>query len=455
MSMSATDVKDDWEETLAGEEISPESIFALSKLVHQEEDVADGVESFLKNIEDHVGFSDEDDITTRKATISWILGDNPSALSALENSDDNREARFITGIALKEEGETEEALSTLREVYREHEENGEPSGLVFRHIIESLLKLNRIDEARDFLSEESEKFDNNPDVLYSRGFIQELTGLRSDAFETYRDVLEIDEEHIPALFRQGNLLYTQARNVDGSEEDPDELALNIFEKILDISPAHEGAVMNLGIIYEDKGDYEQAKECYSKVLDHNPNHVLAEMYYRDVEASENLSFQEEQRRQQVERGALLNTSMGDFDFPDRILDAFEKLNVETVGDLIQVTEDQLLACDNFGHHSLERVKNFLDQHDLELAERGDDKVTLEPVPPPEDVDDILRKKIDEFDWSARSKRAMNRLSIHNLADLVKKTEEELLDCQNFGETSLQEVKDTLNELGLSLADSGE
>jgi DNA-directed RNA polymerase subunit alpha len=48
---------------------------------------------------------------------------------------------------------------------------------------------------------------------------------------------------------------------------------------------------------------------------------------------------------------------------------------------------------------------------------------------------------------------MQRLSIETIGDLVEKAEADLLATKNFGQTSLNEVKSKLAELGLSLKSS--
>ena len=47
---------------------------------------------------------------------------------------------------------------------------------------------------------------------------------------------------------------------------------------------------------------------------------------------------------------------------------------------------------------------------------------------------------------------MNRLGINSLGDLVSRSADELLESKNFGQTSLQEVKDKLVQYGLRLRD---
>ena len=50
----------------------------------------------------------------------------------------------------------------------------------------------------------------------------------------------------------------------------------------------------------------------------------------------------------------------------------------------------------------------------------------------------------------RSRKALQRLNINTLGELAARTEEELLGCKNFGQTSLNEIKQQLASFGLGL-----
>jgi len=63
---------------------------------------------------------------------------------------------------------------------------------------------------------------------------------------------------------------------------------------------------------------------------------------------------------------------------------------------------------------------------------------------------ILRTPITEFELSVRSRNCLSKMEIKTLGDLVRKSEAELLAYKNFGETSLQEIKDILAQKGLRL-----
>lgn len=66
------------------------------------------------------------------------------------------------------------------------------------------------------------------------------------------------------------------------------------------------------------------------------------------------------------------------------------------------------------------------------------------------LNQILRIPITDFELSVRARNCLNKMGIMTLGDLVKKTEAELLSYKNFGETSLNEIKEILGSKGLRL-----
>ena len=59
-----------------------------------------------------------------------------------------------------------------------------------------------------------------------------------------------------------------------------------------------------------------------------------------------------------------------------------------------------------------------------------------------------------MDLSVRSYNCLKREGVATVGELVTKTEQDLLDIRNFGQKSIEEVKQKLQEMGLSLADYG-
>jgi len=63
---------------------------------------------------------------------------------------------------------------------------------------------------------------------------------------------------------------------------------------------------------------------------------------------------------------------------------------------------------------------------------------------------VLQTPITDFELSVRSRSCLERMNILTLSDLISKTEQELLVYKNFGETSLNEIKYMLSQMGLHL-----
>lgn len=62
--------------------------------------------------------------------------------------------------------------------------------------------------------------------------------------------------------------------------------------------------------------------------------------------------------------------------------------------------------------------------------------------------EFLMKSIDELELSVRAYNCLKNANIKNIADLVQKTEYEMLKTKNFGRKSLNEIKELLNSKGL-------
>jgi len=65
----------------------------------------------------------------------------------------------------------------------------------------------------------------------------------------------------------------------------------------------------------------------------------------------------------------------------------------------------------------------------------------------------MEMTIEDLELSVRSYNCLKRAGINTVAELVQKTEEDMMKVRNLGRKSLDEVKKKLGELGLSLAES--
>jgi DNA-directed RNA polymerase subunit alpha len=62
----------------------------------------------------------------------------------------------------------------------------------------------------------------------------------------------------------------------------------------------------------------------------------------------------------------------------------------------------------------------------------------------------LNRSVDELELSVRSANCLKNADIHKIWQLVSKSESEMLKTKNFGRKSLNEIKEVLSEMGLSL-----
>jgi DNA-directed RNA polymerase subunit alpha len=81
----------------------------------------------------------------------------------------------------------------------------------------------------------------------------------------------------------------------------------------------------------------------------------------------------------------------------------------------------------------------------------------EPEPEPEEqieeeepLNENLFRSVEELELSVRSANCLKNANIGYIGELVQRTEQEMLKTKNFGRKSLNEIKEVLTEMGLSL-----
>jgi DNA-directed RNA polymerase subunit alpha len=130
------------------------------------------------------------------------------------------------------------------------------------------------------------------------------------------------------------------------------------------------------------------------------------------------------------------------------------MGVRTLGDLTRTSEAELLASKNFGETSLVEIRDMLHSKGLELGQFATEAKPAEPVldlatmSPDEQA--LLERPISDLNLSVRARKCMARLGLTLIAELIRKTGDDLLECKNFGVTSLNEVREKLTAMGLKL-----
>ncbi len=279
---------------------------------------------------------------------------------------------------------------------------------------------------------------------FLRGWLDEQKLDIDDAIVHYEAAYEADPYFADACFHLARLLELRG---------DDEAALEVYENTIERLPPNPSMLANLGLLYEDIGEFGQSEICYRTILKADPTNARARLFLEDVLASKNMQYDEDQERREDKRNAILRTPVTDFELSVRSRNCLAKMGIRTLGDLVQKTEAELLSYKNFGETSLMEIQQILHAKNLRLGMDADelDETALQgPRTPLGDQSDPRNRPIAELELSVRSRRVVDMFKLRTIGDLCLKTEAELMACPNFGQTSLNEIKSKLDELGLSL-----
>ncbi len=275
---------------------------------------------------------------------------------------------------------------------------------------------------------------------------QASSGERLTAIETLRKAVQADAGHDDAAFQLAYHL-----DLAGEEEE----AISLYERLCEKTPAPVNALMNLAVLYEDRGEYGRAERCLRQVLDTDANHPRARLYMKDVIASRDEGTVDDAESDHLKRRQEMEMQVTDFDLSVRTRTALKRMNIRTLGDLLRTTEAELMSYKNFGESSLDEIKKMLAGKSMALGQGVDDghrsgrRTALDRFRGTSQ-EAMLNKPVTDLALSVRARRALQLLNIQTLGDLVSHTEAELMGVKNFGATSLTEVKERLSDIGMSL-----
>lgn len=310
---------------------------------------------------------------------------------------------------------------------------------------ESLRSAGRPAEALKVLDELFGPIEQTAEYLYQRGStVAAIGGNPTEVVALYERAVEIENNHAGALF--GLALENDRRGND-------EKAFELYAKSAASFPAHVGALLNLGILYEDHNQFDHAQKCFERILDVYPAHPRARLFFRDVVAAGGATIDPWQEREKEKLAQVLKVPVTDFELSVRSRNCLQKMNIRTIGDLTRVSEQELLASKNFGETSLIEIKEMLLAKGVSIGQfahekRVDEEVDTSSLSPDEQA--LLERPISDLNLSVRARKCMNRLGLSVLGELVRKTQDDLLECKNFGVTSLNEVREKLTQIGLKL-----
>jgi DNA-directed RNA polymerase subunit alpha len=377
-----------------------------------------------------------------RGTALFVIGEDRQAVRWLAKAGDSPITRHILGRAEIAVGRFSQAAETLGSIAKDHPDARAPQA-------EACLRAGDAAGARKALGTLLKDVRESAEGQYLAGYLNELDGEYEEAYATYRGILKETPGHVGAMFRLAYMM-----DLDGNEDD----AVLMYEEIRKLRPTYTNALINLGVLYEDRGEYTKALEVYQTILDIYPDHPRAHRFIRDARASLNMYYDEDLERTEDRRAQILRIPISDFELSVRSRNCLAKMQIETLGDLIKRTEPELLSYKNFGETSLQEIKDILAQKGLRLGMGREEQTasvqaaarTLLGIEP--EKGDVTSKSIEDLELSVRSRNAMSVLGIDTLGELCRMSEKDLMQVKNFGQTSMNEVKEKLAEFGLALAE---
>jgi DNA-directed RNA polymerase subunit alpha len=303
----------------------------------------------------------------------------------------------------------------------------------------------KLEEAERLLRESAREAATRAEYSYQMGCIRADHGDIFGAIEYFERTVDMDPHHTAALFRLANEM-----NLLGNDDD----AIRLYEQSLSRPPFYIGALINLGLLYEDKERYPAAAFCFNRVLQFYPNHERAQLYLKDIQAAGNMYYDEDAIRHQRELEQVMRIPIADFELSARSRNCLERAGIETLGDLTAISEHDLLASKNFGETSLREIRDILKTRGLSIGQFAARSPLAAPIFTPEAVSPqeqaVLEAPVGDLNLSVRARKCLSRLGLVSIGELVSKTADELLSVRNFGVTSLNEVRAKLTEMGLRL-----
>lgn len=375
-----------------------------------------------------------------------LLGRPVQGIEHLKKAGDAGMAHYFRGLALESTQHWAEAAKAFAAAA---EQNYQPEKSQLKRAGALRLSGER-DKAAELLATLEKADSRVAEYHYQKGALFVDEGETAAAAEQFELALKLERDHSMSLFQ---LAYLNDRS--GNDEE----ARSLYKRCIQRPPVPLAALVNLGVLYEDNNEYREAESCYKRVLEADPNHGRARLFMKDCKASKDQYYDEGEQERFNKMRHILETPVTDFELSVRSRNCLRKMNIRTLWDLTRTTEAQLLSSKNFGETSLSEIKEMMTSKGLRLGmalEAGErlqqspqsgGGMTEEITP---EIRAILSKPITDLSLSVRARKCMSKLGVSTLGDIVTYTGDQLLECKNFGVTSLNEVREKLAQYDLKL-----
>jgi DNA-directed RNA polymerase subunit alpha len=248
------------------------------------------------------------------------------------------------------------------------------------------------------------------------------------------------------------------QSIDGVVEDVVEIVLNL-KKVLLVSQKREPFTLQIKVNRE--GAVTAADiQADANVTIINPEQVIctldkARVFQAEIEIKTGRGYYagEQNKKEEQAIGVIPIDSLFS---PVRLVKyAVEATRVGQITDydklILEVTTDGRIDPDA----ALKQAGSIL-KHHLDVFDRVTDQVfefdsqQSEVSEEQNKLRKLLNMSVNEIELSVRAANCLNNANITTVGELAMKTEQEMLKYRNFGKKSLNEIKDKLEQLGLSL-----
>lgn len=120
---------------------------------------------------------------------------------------------------------------------------------------------------------------------------------------------------------------------------------------------------------------------------------------------------------------------------------YDKLILEIWTDGTLAPEDALAEAAKIAKDHLSIFINFDEDATLDDDDIDEEEARIKA---------LLETPVEELELSVRSSNCLRNANIRSIGDLTRRTEDEIAKTRNFGKKSLQEIKEKLQDRGLSL-----
>jgi DNA-directed RNA polymerase subunit alpha len=248
------------------------------------------------------------------------------------------------------------------------------------------------------------------------------------------------------------------QSIDGVVEDVTEIVLNL-KKVLIVS--HKRETISLTIKASKAGAVTAADiQADANIQIINPDQVICTLdtkrnFEAEIEIKTGRGYcpGEQNKKEEQAIGVIAIDSLFS---PVRLVKySVENTRVGQITDydklILEVWTDGRITPDDALKQAASILKHHLDVFDRVSEEAYEFESQQSEVSEEQNkLRKLLNMSVNEIELSVRAANCLNNANITTVGELAMKTEQEMLKYRNFGKKSLNEIKEKLEALGLSL-----